>query len=191
MLFFNAIKPILKDFLSTIVFVSLVWITDDILLGTCAGVATGVVQTGWMLWRRHPIGALQWLSIAMVMLLGSTTLITGNGIFFKLKSSVLALSIGAVLLNRKWLAPYLPPIVTDHLDARTITRAAYVWAVLMALIAVSNVLVASFCSNRMWATFIFTVPAVSYITLLGIQYLMFRKRVLASIATRTNEKPPV
>jgi intracellular septation protein len=188
MLFIKALKPILRDFLSTIVFVSIIWFADNIVLATCAGIAVGAIQTTWMLVRHRPIGQLQWLSIVLVAVLGTTTVMTGNGIFFKLKSSLIALALGAVMLRRDWMAPYLPPIIADNLDDRTIIRAGYAWAILFGALAALNLAVALTCSDRVWASFIITVPATSYVALLGTQYLMFRKRILASIRARAKSQ---
>lgn len=168
--FLTALRPILRDFLSTIVFVSCVWITDNIVLSTAVGVTTGIVQTGWMLAKKRPIGLLQWISLVLVLTLGGTTILTHNGLFFKLKSSIVALILAMVLSNRKWLAPYLPPTITANLDAATIARAARQWALLMIAIAIANVAVAATCSNRIWAFFILAGPALSYIALLAVQY---------------------
>jgi intracellular septation protein len=184
MIFLNAIKPVLRDFLSTIVFVALIWITDDAVLATALGVGTGVMQTVWMLARKAPIGPLQWISLGLVTVLGSITIFTGNALFFKLKSSIAALAIGTVMLRRSWLMPYLPPFITETLDERTIIRAARAWAALMGVIALSNLAVAYFCSNRVWAAFIFTVPALSYFALLGAQYAIFGKRIRDNIRAR-------
>jgi intracellular septation protein len=182
MLVLKAITPVLRDFLSTIIFVALIWITDNAVLATAFGVGTGILQTVWMLARKAPIGPLQWISLGLVTVLGSITIFTGNAIFFKLKSSIAALAIGTVMLKRTWLMPYLPPAITESLDERTILRAARAWALLMLAIAVANLLVAYFCSNRIWAAFIFTVPALSYIALLGVQYVQFRGRIRAGNA---------
>ena len=184
MLLLRALKPILRDFLSTIVFVSIIWFADNIYWATGVGIAVGIVQTVWMLARRRPIGTLQWLSLVLVTVLGTTTIVTGNAIFFKLKSSIIALALGAVMLRRDWMAPYLPPIVTDNLDDLAIVRAGYAWAALLGALAVTNLIVALYCSDRLWALFIFCVPATSYVTLLGVQFLMFRKRIMARIKTR-------
>jgi intracellular septation protein len=181
MLLLKAIWPILRDFLSTIVFVALVWVTDDIVLATAFGVGVGVIQTGWMLVRRHPIGLLQWFSVGLVLMLGTTTILTHNGLFFKLKSSVIAAVLATVLLNRKWLAPYVPAFVTQALDERTVERAARVWAGLMVAIAILNVVVAATCSNRIWAFFIFSFPAVSYTLLAAFQFRLYRTRFLAHL----------
>ena len=66
MYFWMAAKPILRDLLSSLVFVGLFWLTGNIFLATGAGIALGIVQTLWMRMRAHPIGPLQWLSIVLV-----------------------------------------------------------------------------------------------------------------------------
>lgn len=175
----GAVRPIVRDFLSTIVFVSLVWISDDIVLATAFGVGVGILQTIWMLARSKPIAMLQWLSLGLVLVLGSTTILTHNGIFFKLKSSIIALVLAAVLMRRRWLEPYLPPIIVRCLDAFTIARAARTWAILMVAIALANAVVAFTCSNRQWAFFIVSVPALSYIVTLALQYRKLRSYFVA------------
>jgi intracellular septation protein len=190
MFILRALKPILRDFLSTIVFVSIIWFANDIILATAVGVATGLVQMIWMLARRHPIGPLQWLSIVLVSVLGTTTIVTNNPFFIKLKPSIIALALGAVMLRRDWMAPYLPPIVTDNLDDRTIVRAGFAWVALMGVLAALNLVVAFTCSLILWAWYLAVVPPLSYVVLLGIQFLMFRKRIMAQIKARTAENPP-
>lgn len=184
MILFKALKPILKDFLSTIIFVLCIWITGNIILATVIGITVGVTQTGWMLARRHPIGVLQWISLILVAGLGTTTIITHNGLFFKLKSSIIALVLAGIMLRRQWLWPYLPPIIRDNLDGVTITRAARAWAVMFIALALANVMVAEFCSDRWWAAFIFCVPAISYLALLAAQYRIFHHQIRAGIRER-------
>lgn len=178
------LRPILKDFLSTIVFVSALWISNDILLATAVGIAVGVLQAAWMLVRRRPIAPLQWMSLCLVAVLGTTTIITHNGLFFKLKSSIIALVLAAVMMRRQWFAPYLPPFIAQHLDDESIRGAARGWAALFVAIALANAAVAYFCTDRVWAAFIFCVPALSYIVLIGVQYRMFRDQIRAAMTAR-------
>lgn len=187
MSFFRALKPVLRDFLSTIVFVSIILVFGDVLMATAFGIAAGVAQTGWMLLRHRPVGPLQWLSLGLVALLGTTTLVTHNGFFFKLKSSIIALVLAWVALRPRWIVLYLPSVITTSLDTDTIGRAARAWAALMVAIAVLNLIVAVSCSDRAWALFIFVVPATSYLALISVQYGIYRKRILAGLAHRQAE----
>lgn len=173
----SALFPIIRDFLSTIIFVLLIWLTADMVLATWVGVSTGVVQTLWMLFRKKHIGALQWLSIALVMTLGTTTIITHNGFFFKLKSSIIAIALAVATLRYEWMEPYLPQAIRENLDRKTIMHASHAWAILLLAIAFANVVVADLCSDRMWAGFIIIVPTIGYCVLFALQYRKFRRRI--------------
>src|SRR5271157_872200 len=98
--FLRAVKPILRDLLSTLVFVTTFWLTDNIVWATALGIALGVGQTLWYVIGRRSIGALQWLSLVLVTGLGLTTIMTGNSHFIMVKPTLIALAFGAVMLRR-------------------------------------------------------------------------------------------
>ncbi|MBU6296917.1 MAG: septation protein IspZ [Alphaproteobacteria bacterium] len=184
----RALKPLLRDLLSTLVFVGLLWTTGDIYWATGVGIALGIGQTLWYMHRGHAIGPLQWLSLVLVTVLGMTTILTANPHFIMVKPTIIALAIGAMMLRRDWMAPYLPPIVTENLDDREIVRAGYAWAALMFVLAVLNLLFAFLTSQLIWSWYLAVVPPLSYVGLLAVQYLMFRKHVLEKIRVRqTNQ----
>ena len=72
--FLRAFKPLAVDFLSTIVFIVLYAITGSVVLGIVAGIALGIGQIGWLLWRRHPIASDAMGELALVIVLGSAAL---------------------------------------------------------------------------------------------------------------------
>lgn len=180
----RAAVPILRDMLSTLVFVTVLLITDDIFLATGCGIALGIAQTVWMKWRGHPIGMLHWLSLLLISVLGFTTLVTGNRHFVMMKPTLLWLALGAVMLRRDWMAPYLPPIVTDNLDDARIVRAGYAWAALMFVLAVLNTLVAYLMTQKFWAVYTVVVPNGSFLVLFAIQFALFRRQVVERIKAR-------
>lgn len=180
----SALFPVVRDFLSTIVFVLLIWLTADMVLATWVGVSTGVVQTAWMIFRKKHIGVLQWLSIGLVLTLGTTTIITHNGFFFKLKSSIIALALALATLRYEWMEPYLPALIRENLDRSTVMHASHAWAILLVAIAFLNIVVADLCSDRMWAGFIIIVPTIGYCVLIALQYRKFRRKIAVSIVRR-------
>ena len=188
MYFWMAAKPILRDLLSSLVFVGLFWLTGNIFLATGAGIALGIVQTLWMRMRAHPIGPLQWLSIVLVTVLGMTTILTHNPHFIMVKPTLIWLSVGVVMLRRDWMAPYLPPIVTENLDDRLIVRAGYGWAALMFVLAVMNLLVAFTTTAKFWSVYALAAPAVGQLALLTTQYFMFRRLVIDRIRARAEAR---
>lgn len=182
--FLRAVKPILRDLLSTLVFVTTFWLTGNIIWATGLGIALGIAQTLWYMLSGRSIGALQWLSLVLVTGLGMTTIVTGNSHFIMVKPTLIALAFGAIMLRRDWMAPYLPPIVTDNLDDLLIVRAGYAWAALMFVLAVLNLVFAFLFSAKIWSWYLAVVPPLSYMALLTVQYFMFRKHVIQKIRAR-------
>ena len=75
---------------SMVVFLVVVWLTDNLTWSAAIGMAFGVAQIGWQLLRRRPIEALQWLSLVQILAAGTATLLTDNATFMMLKPSVLS-----------------------------------------------------------------------------------------------------
>lgn len=180
----RAVRPLLHDLLSSLLFVALFLLTRDIYLATGFGIALGILQALWKRFHKHPIGPLQWLSLVLITVFGMTTIITHNPHFVMIKPTLLWLALGAVMLRRDWMAPYLPPIVTDNLEDPLIVRAGYAWATLMFVLAVMNLVVAFTMSPRFWAVYALIAPAVTQLALFTTQYFMFRKLVIEKIRAR-------
>jgi intracellular septation protein A len=205
--FLRAVKPIFRDILSTILFVSLFWLTNNIYVATAFGIAFGVAQTLWMRLNGRPVGPLQWVSLVLVTVFGMTTIIKHDPFYIMMKPTLVWLAVGAVMLRRDWMAPYLPPIVTENLDDRLIVRAGYAWAALMFVLAVLNLVVAfmttpTFVSlyaviapagaqfvartitPKFWSVYALAGPAIGQAALLTTQYFMFRRQVIEQIRAR-------
>ena len=182
--FLRAVKPIVRDLLSTILFVSLFWLTGNIFWATAFGIALGIAQTLWMRLTGRPVGPLQWVSLALITMFGTTTILTHNPHFIMTKPTLVWIAVGAVMLRRDWMAPYLPPVVTENLEDRLIVRAGYAWAALMFVLAVMNLLVAFTMTPKFWSVYALVAPAVAQLALLSTQYFMFRKLVIDRIRAR-------
>jgi len=203
----RAVKPILRDLLSTFLFVTLFLLTGNIYWATGFGIALGITQTVWKTAKGRPIGPLQWLSLVLITVFGMTTIITHDPFYIMMKPTLLWIALGAVMLRRDWMAPYLPPIVTDNLDDHLIVRAGYAWAALMFLLAVLNLLVAFMTTQTFlsfyivvaplgsqflvriftptfWAVYALIAPSASFLVLFAAQYAMFRKLVIGKMHAR-------
>ena len=146
----KALVPIFRDLLATFVFVALFWITDNIFVATAFGMALGISQTLWTRLRGHAVGPLQWLTLVLITVFGGATILFHNAHFIMVKPTLLWLALGAVMLRRDWMAPYLPPIVTENLDDHLIVRAGNIYAALMFVLAVANLVVLWLTSPKVW-----------------------------------------
>ena len=166
MIFLRALVPIVRDLLGTFLFVALFLITHNIELATACGISLVLVQTVLMMARKKRIGALHWLSLILISMFGGATILFHSKYFIMVKPTILWLALGGVLLRRDWMAPYLPPIVTDNLDDAEIVRAGLVYAGLMFALAVINTAVVALvwlniCSAELWAVYALIGPTAA------------------------------
>lgn len=182
----KALIPILRDLMATFVFVALFW-TFGVYVATAVGVSLIVAQTVFMHMRGHKIGALQWLSLVLICFFGGLTILFHRPHFIMIKPSILWAALGVVMLRRDWMAPYLPPIVTENLDDRQIVRAGYAYAALMFTLAIANVIVVKIASANFWAAYALIGPTLAQAILLSIFYFVFRKQIHAGSRQKSEE----
>jgi intracellular septation protein len=180
----RAFRPIASDFLSTIIFIIAYEVTGSIVAGVCTGIAIAFAQIGWLKWRGRKIDMMQWASLALVVVLGSATLLTRNPQFIMVKPSIGAFAIAAVMLRPNWMARYMPPIVLANVSPRLILGWGYVWSAAIFTLGVANLAVAFTCGPKTWAWFTSVVPLGTQLTLFLLQYLMIRLAVIHAMRTQ-------
>ncbi|HEY4122998.1 MAG TPA: septation protein IspZ [Rhizomicrobium sp.] len=185
--FFQAFRPILADFVSTIVFVALYAITGSIYAAIPLGVAAGILQIAWLKYRGTPASTMQWASLALVIVLGGASLFTHDARFVMIKPSIGTIAIGCVMLSSNWLDRYLPAIVKQNVSEAFTRGWSRGWGLYLFLLAGANLYVAFAMGPKAWAWFNGIVPMVSQIGLFLIQYgitrIVVRRRIVARIAS--------
>jgi intracellular septation protein len=166
-------KLLLLDLASTFFFLILYSLTKNITLSVIFGMALGVAQIGWEFARKKPIDTMQWLSLFLVLGLGTATLVSNNPRFVMVKPSLIYVVIGVVMLKPGWMNRYLPPVALEVVpDIAAIF--GFVWSGLMFLSAALNVIVALNFSVQTWASFMTVYGIVSKLSLFMIQYATMR-----------------
>jgi intracellular septation protein A len=130
------------------------------------------------------IEAMQWASLALVLVLGSATLFTRDPRFIMVKPSIAAFAIAAVMLRPDWMARYLPPIVTGNVSPRLPLVWGYVWAGAVFALGAANLIVAFAFGPKMWAVYTAFVPISVQLSLFLVQYATMRRAVRRSIRLR-------
>jgi intracellular septation protein A len=129
---------------------------------------------------------MQWASLALVIVLGSASLLTHNARFVMIKPSIGTFAIGCVMLSSNWLDRYLPPIVTQNVSKGFTLFWSRAWAFSLFLLAAGNLYVAFTMGPKAWAWFNGIVPMVSEIGLFVLQFavtrFVVRRRVMERIA---------
>jgi len=168
------------DFFSTIVFLAIYLITGNVVLATSVAIAGAVAQVIYARVRGQPLSFMTYASLALVIVLGSATLLTNDPRFVLAKPSIAHFAIGAIMLKRGWMLRYMPPIVTETIPDY-ITIAGYAWAALMFALGAGVIAVASTGDIKLWAFYV-SVVAISFKkTAFAVQYAAFRILVTSRI----------
>lgn len=178
-------KTVFFDLASTLAFLALYLATKSIPLSVAAGILSAFGQVAWEIRNGKPIGALQWLSLAIVIASGLATLFTQNFEFIMLKPTVFYIVAGVVMLKPGWMNRYLPAIAIQTVPDLGIMF-GYVWAALMFISAAVNVIVAMRFGLVTWASFMSVYAIATKLTLFVIQYTTMRA---ISGRRRMNSRP--
>jgi intracellular septation protein len=184
----NLLKPatlLLLDLLSSLVFAIAFALTGNLYVSAGAGIALGLGQIIWMRAHRRKTDALQWMSLGLVIIFGGATLVTQNPLFIKVKPAVIYLVVGAFMCVPDWMDRYMPDIVMEN--APDVPHVfGFLWAGLMFTTALVTIGVALRYDDRIYASYLASVPLASKLLLFGLQYLatrvVVRRRILAKRA---------
>jgi intracellular septation protein len=161
------------DFFSTIVFLALYLTTGNVLLATGVAIAGAVVQVIYAHIKHEPLGFMTYASLALVITLGSATLLTNDPRFVLAKPAIAHFAIGAIMLKRGWMLRYMPPIVTETIP-EYVTVAGYAWAALMFALGVGTIAVAATGDIKLWALYVSAVAIGAKVAAFAVQYVAFR-----------------
>ena len=161
------------DFFSTILFIAIYLATDNVLLATGVAIAGAIAQVIYSRVKGKELGYMTWASLALVIVLGTATLLTHDPRFVLAKPAIGHFAIGAIMLKRGWMLRYLPPIVTQTIPEYA-TLAGYAWAALMFVLGVGTIGVAMTGDMKLWTFYVTVVLIGAKIAAFAIQYIAFR-----------------
>src|SRR5260221_12982834 len=177
------------DFFSTIVFLAIYLVTGNVVLATSGAIAGAVAQVIYARVRGQPLSFMTYASLALVIVLGSATLLTNDPRFVLAKPSIAHFAIGAIMLKRDWMLRYVPPIVSETVP-EYVTIAGYAWAALMFALGAGTIAVASTGDLKLWALYVSVVLIGAKLTAFAVQYVAFRVLVINRIrAARASSRP--
>jgi intracellular septation protein len=161
------------DFFSTIVFLAIYLTTDNVLLATAVAIAGAIGQVIYSRIKGKQLGYMTYASLALVIVLGSATLLTHDPRFVLAKPAIGHFAIGAIMLKRDWLLRYLPPIVTETIP-EYVTFAGYAWAALMFVLGAGTIGVAISGDMKLWTFYVTVVLLGAKVAAFAVQYVAFR-----------------
>ena len=131
-------------------------ISDNVLLATGVAIVSSVAQVAWAHIKGEPLGFMTYASLALVVVLGTATLVTNDPRFVLAKPAIAHFAIGAIMLKRGWMLRYMPPIVAETIP-EYVTVAGYAWAALMFALGLGTIAVASTGDLKLWAFYVSVV----------------------------------
>ncbi|MEH2526539.1 MULTISPECIES: inner membrane-spanning protein YciB [unclassified Bradyrhizobium] len=161
------------DFFSTILFIAIYLTTDNVLLATGVAIAGAIAQVIYSRVKGKELGYMTWASLALVIVLGSATLLTHDPRFVLAKPAIGHFAIGIIMLKRGWMLRYMPPIVTQTIP-EYVTFAGYGWAALCFVLAAGTIGVAMTGDMKLWTFYVTVVLVGAKIAAFAIQYIAFR-----------------
>jgi intracellular septation protein len=178
----DALAKLLSDFLSAIVFLVLYLSTGNVVLATSVAIAGAVAQVIYSRVKEQPLGFMTYASLALVIVLGTATLLTSDPRFVLAKPSIAHFAIGAIMLKRGWMLRYMPPIVAETIP-EYVTVAGYAWAALMFALGSGTIAVAATGDLKLWAFYVSVVLFGAKVAAFAVQYGAFRLLVTNRIRT--------
>lgn len=169
-----------QDFFSTIVFLAVYLITDNVVLATSVAIAGAVAQVIYSKVRGEPLGYMTWASLGLVIVLGGATLLTHDPRFVLAKPAIGHFAVGVIMLKRGWLLRYLPPLVTKTIPEYVVI-AGYAWAALMFALGSGTIAVAATGDLKLWTFYVSVVLIGAKLAAFAIQYVAFRLLVTSRI----------
>ena len=161
------------DFFSTIVFLVIYLTTDNILLATAVAIAGAIAQVIYSRIKGKELGYMTWASLALVIVLGTATILTNDPRFVLAKPAIGHFAIGTIMLKRGWMLRYMPAIVTETIP-EYVTLAGFAWAALMFALGAGTIAVAMTGDLKLWTLYVSVVLVGAKIAAFAVQYVAFR-----------------
>ena len=180
----GSLKRLSVDVLSGWAFLAAFLTTNNIFLATGVGVAIGLGQAIWMIVRRQAVDPMQWMALALVLGLGSASILTRNPTFVVFKPSIFEGCLALMMLRPGWMRRYAPARANEFLPPALVLCWGYLWAAAWFALAASNLLVARVYGLKAWAIYTNLSPFALLAVLFGAGFLVFPPMVRRAARAR-------
>lgn len=178
----QALAQLVSDFLSALLFLFVYLATGNIIAAAAIAIAAAVIQLGYFWHTGRHIEPMQWMSLALVIVLGGASILTQSPRFVMLKPSIAHFAVAAIMLRRGWMIRYLPEIARQNLPESVPVMAGYGWAGLLIAIGLANIVMALYADFATWAWFVSVGAVGAKIAAFLLQYAVFRTLVRRNLA---------
>ncbi len=178
----QALGHILEDFVSAVLFVVAYGASGS--LRGAVGIATlaALTPAAWSVLHRRRVEPWQWSSLGLSLALGAAAWFFGSPRFIMAKPSAVHLALAAAMCRGDWLSPQLNAAARQSVPKPVVVAASYAWAVLMAALGLTNLIIALYFDLKVWAWFVTAISVGAKFAALALQYAVFRTLVRRRLA---------
>jgi intracellular septation protein A len=169
----TALIQLADDFVSAIAFVVVFAWTGNLVIATVTAILVAVGQALYDFARKKPMTVMRWMALALAIFLGGLSVLTNDSRFIQIKPSIAHFATGAVMLKPGWQMPYMPEIVRTTVPRRQLLSWGYVWAALIFVMGVVNLIAAYTLSVGAWSIVV-TLLLIGKLAFFLLQYVVLR-----------------
>ncbi len=129
----------------------------NVYVATGTAIAATIAQIGWVKWRHGKVGAMLWVSFAIIAVFGGATLILHDETFIKFKPTILYWVFATILLGSNLLLKknLMRTLLKEKLTLPTKVwnQVNLGWSLFFVLLGVVNLYVAFNFSTDAWVNF--------------------------------------
>jgi intracellular septation protein len=173
----QALSHVLDDFLSAVLFLIAYAASGGLRAAIGVAVLAGVAPVAWRARQRRPVEPLEWMSLGLVLALGAAAWLADSPRFIMARPSAVHFALAAAMSRGNWMTGYLNRPAQQNVPRAVVMAAGYAWAVLMAALGFTNLIIALYFDLAIWAWFITAISVGVKIAALALQFAVFRTMI--------------
>jgi intracellular septation protein len=170
----QALSHLLDDYLSAALFLLAYGASGSLRAAVGVTMVVAVVPVVWLALKRRPVAPLRWVSLGLVVALGAAAWFMQNPRFVMVRPSAVHFGLAAAMARSGWMSRYLNPPAQRNVPRPVVVAAGHAWAVLMAALGFTNLIIALYFDVRVWAWFVMVTSIGVKAGALALQYVVFR-----------------
>jgi intracellular septation protein len=185
----QAVSELIDDFLSSVLFLVTYGASGSLRAAIGVAVFVGVVPVARRIGERRKVEPMQWASLGLVLALGLAAWLAESPRFIMARPSAVHFALAAAMSRGGWMLRYLNTPAQLNVPKTVVAAAGYAWAVLMAALGFTNLIIALYFDLATWAWFVTVISIGAKIAALALQYAVFRRILRRRLARAAAVSP--
>jgi intracellular septation protein len=170
----QALSHLLDDYLWAVLFLLAYAASGSLRVAVPVAMLVGMAPVAYRLLGRRDVAPWQWASLFLMLALGAAAWLGQSPRFIMVRSSAVHFTLAAAMSRGSWLQRYLNPRARRNVPRAVVAATGYAWAVLMAALGFTNLIIALYFDVAVWAWFVTVISVGAKLAALALQYVVFR-----------------